>query len=231
MTFAIPPQTYVVVPAYNEAPALPATVGGLLQAGYQVVVVDDASTDDTPQVLDRQALHYLRHRVNLGQGAALQTGMDYARSLGAQWVIHFDADGQHRVEDLPALLAPLLGGQADVALGSRFLRGDTGTMPRGRRRLLRAAIWINGLFTGLWLSDAHCGLRALNRQALDRIRLRSNRMAHATEILTQIRRTGLRYTEVPVEVRYTDYARQKGQSFRHAFGILGDLILRNLFSP
>ena len=207
----MPSPIHVIVPAYNEGSVIRATVMELLEGGYQVIVVDDGSRDDTQAQLQNLDIHYLRHRINLGQGAALQTGMDYAKQLGAELVVHFDADGQHRVEDLPALLAPILAKEADIVLGSRFLV-DTSETPPFRRFLLKLGILVNGLFTGLWLSDAHNGLRAMNAKALASIRLQENGMAHATEILSEIRRHDLHYQEIPVQIRYSSYSRAKGQS-------------------
>ena len=225
-----PPATYVIVPAYQEGQVIRETLRGLVEAGYAVILVDDGSTDDTAQAIAGLPIWYLRHPINLGQGAALATGMAMARRLAAEYVVHFDADGQHRVADIPALLAPLLAGEADISLGSRFLDpAARAAIPAGRRRLLRLAIWVNYAFTGLRLSDAHCGLRALNARALAAIDLRSPGMAHATEILSHIRQQELRWQEVPVHIAYSPYARQKGQSSAQAIGILGDLIFRKIF--
>ena len=222
---------WIIVPAYNEAAVVFQTVQELCHAGYRVVVVDDASTDQTADKLRGLPCTVLTHPVNLGQGAALETGMQLARMESAQYVVHFDADGQHDAEDIAALLQPVIAGKVDISLGSRFLdkknRKDT---PVVRRMLLKAAILVNGLFTGLWLSDAHNGLRAMNNHALNSIRLRENRMAHASEILWEIRKHQLRYAEVPVKIHYSSYARGKGQSSWNALNILADLIFRRLSS-
>jgi hypothetical protein len=156
--------------------------------------------------------------------------MEFAKRKGATYVVHFDADGQHPAAGLSQLLAPLRAGTADVVLGSRFLRReDESNIPPIRKVVLTAARAVNGLFTGMWLSDAHNGLRALNQQALAVIQLTENRQAHATEILYQIRRNRLRAVEVPSSVTYTAYSRSKGQSSMNAFSVLVDLILNKLF--
>jgi glycosyltransferase involved in cell wall biosynthesis len=220
----------VVIPAFNEQDAITATVERLAEISCQVVVVDDGSTDNTWSLLNELPVHRLRHPVNLGQGAALQTGVRYAVRQGAQWIVHFDADGQHRVEDIAVLLAPLRRGEADVALGSRFLRTeDAMNVPTGRRVVLQTARIVNFLFTGLWLSDAHNGFRAMSRQAAELIDLKENGFAHATEILSEIRRHKLRYVECPTHIRYTDYSRAKGQRLTSAFNILCDLVLGKVF--
>ncbi|MEO1448273.1 MAG: glycosyltransferase family 2 protein, partial [Bacteroidota bacterium] len=186
---------WIIVPAYNEAPVILETLKPLIAAGYQVILVDDASSDGTRQLVESlSGVRYIRHAVNLGQGAALQTGMAYAHQQQARWVVHFDADGQHRLADIPVLLEPLVDGRADVALGSRFLsKAGRQAVPWRRRLLLKVGILVNFLFSGLWLKDAHNGLRALNHQALARIELKSAGMAHATEILQQIRNHHLRW--------------------------------------
>ena len=219
---------YVVIPSFNEGAAMRDVVASVLACGYEAVVVDDGSDVPAVQQLEGLECHCLRHALNLGQGAALQTGMDFALRHGADAVVHFDADGQHDVADIPRFLAELANG-ADVVLGSRFLRSsDVAAIPKGRRLMLRLARLVNGVFTGLWLTDAHNGFRALNRKALEAIDLRENRMAHATEILSQIRRNGLVVKEIPVTIRYSDYSRAKGQRWSNSLNILLDLILDKL---
>ncbi|MEM7367585.1 MAG: glycosyltransferase family 2 protein [Bacteroidota bacterium] len=221
---------FILVPAYNEEQVIRQTLQSLLPLGHQIVVIDDGSTDDTRQQLHDLPIHLLTHMVNLGQGAALQTGMHYALSAGAEIVVHFDSDGQHQASDIAALIQPILDKEADLVLGSRFLSDQPSGIPLSRKILLKSAIVLNGLLTGLWLSDAHNGLRAMNRKALTHIHIRENRMAHATEILSEIKKHGLRFKEVPVFIQYSAYAKAKGQSGWNAFNILSDLILHKLFS-
>ncbi|MEX2162612.1 MAG: glycosyltransferase family 2 protein [Anaerolineales bacterium] len=221
---------YVVVAAYNEGRVIRATLRPLVALGYSVVVADDGSRDNTWRQLADLGVHRLRHPFNLGQGAALQSAVSYALQQGAAYIAHFDADGQHSLEDLPGLLAPVMAGRADVALGSRFLRKeDWQAVPFSRRVLLKGAVVVNWLLTGLWLTDAHNGARAMTRKAAQRIVLRENGFAHATEILQQIRVHRLRYVERPTRIRYTEYSRLKGQRFWHAFDVFVDLMIRRIF--
>jgi polyprenyl-phospho-N-acetylgalactosaminyl synthase len=223
--------TFVVIPSYNEGKVIRHTILGLLGKNYTVVVIDDCSSDDTFSYISDLPIHYIRHPVNLGQGAALQTGMKYAILQDADFVIHFDADGQHNFEEIPHLLQPLLNNECDIVLGSRFLKKeDIESIPTSRRMLLRFATFVNAAFSGLLLSDAHNGFRALSKKAFHSIEFTENRMAHATEILMLIKKHNLRYKEVPVHVVYTEYSKEKGQSSWAAFKILLDLIINKLFN-
>ncbi len=161
----------------------------------------------------------LQHRINRGQGAALQTGMTYSLTRGAEAIVTFDADDQHSPADLPRLLQPVLSGECDVTLGSRFLGGNS-NVPWARRLLLRAARWVTWATSGLLLSDSHNGLRAFSRRAALAIYLRQDRMAHASEIYDQIAQDRLTFREVPVTVRYTSETLAKGQSAANAMNVL-----------
>jgi len=216
------PNVWVVVPAYNEADVLADVIIEVRAQGYQVVCVDDGSTDGSAQVARRAGANLVVHPANLGQGAAIQTGIDFALDRGADLVCTFDADGQHDAADLPILVAALAGQRADFALGSRFL-GSAVDLPPARQALLRAAIAFTRLSSGLRVTDTHNGLRAMTRRAAACIHLRHDRMAHASEILTQIRRSRLRMIEVPVTVRYTEYSLKKGQRSLSAIRVLTDL--------
>ena len=220
---------FIIIPAYNEHHCIREVVASLLtQDLNHIVIIDDGSTVPLADLLKDLSVTYLRHAVNLGQGAALQTGFNYAKSNCADIVVTFDADGQHDPKDIPNLLHPLLMNEADVALGSRFL-GPNKDIPAFKKMILHIARLINFLFSGLLLSDAHNGLRAFGVTALERIRLTENRMAHASEILFEIKRSNLRYKEVPVHISYSPYSRQKGQNSWDSIQILFDLILHKLF--
>jgi len=211
--------TWVVIPVYNEARAVGAVIRGLREHFPNIVCVDDGSSDGTWDVLRAEAPHALKHLVNRGQGAALQTGTTYALRQGAERIAHFDADGQHRVEDLARMAALVASGACDIALGDRFA-GDTSGIPAGRRLLLRTAVIFHRVSSGIELNDVHNGLRVLSRTAAERIELTADRMAHASEIVDLIARSGLRVSQVPVTIRYTDYSKAKGQSWTGGFRII-----------
>jgi glycosyltransferase involved in cell wall biosynthesis len=216
-------QAWVVIPAYQEAKVLRRVVAGVRGIGARVVVVDDGSSDRTTEEALAAGATVLRHAVNLGQGAALQTGIDYALARGASYVFTFDADGQHAPEFLLILEAALQQTGADVVLGSRTL-GKAVDIPMTRKLLLKAALAFTRLQTTLPVTDTHNGLRLFTRNAASRIRIRHTRMAHASEILSQIRELGLRFVEAPVTVQYTDYSLTKGQKITGAFQILADIL-------
>jgi len=222
-----PAGVWIVIAAYNEGAVIADVVRPLVGAGYAVVVVDDGSGDGTGGLARTAGAETVRHAVNRGQGAALQSGLRYALDRGARILVTFDADGQHAVDDLPRLLSPILAGDADIVLGSRFLE-HAAAVPPARRLLLRAAIAFTGAASGVKLSDAHNGMRALTRRAAARLDLRLDRMAHASEIIDQIARTGLRVVEVPVAVRYTPYSLSKGQRASHAARIAWDYLFSKM---
>ena len=169
--------------------------------GWSVVVVDDGS--NIPVVSQNHAVTILRHRFNLGQGAALSTGMQFIRSMNPSIAIHMDADGQHDVADIEKLAKPVMENKADIAIGSRFLeQSSIDAIPPARRWLLRVARWCNTLFTGANMSDAHNGFRALGPKAIQNLNWHAAGREHASEIVWRIRQLGLRYTEVPVHIRY-----------------------------
>lgn len=221
------PDVWVVIASYNEAPVIASVLADVQTTGHRILVVDDGSTDTTPDIAANARAIVVKHIVNLGQGAALQTGLDYALSHGADIIVTFDADGQHRASDIPSLIDALRKSGAQFALGSRFL-GKTVNMPLSRRILLKAATWFTRLTSGLYVTDPHNGLRAISRRGATAMHLTQNHMAHASEILHQIAKSGLKYVEVPVTVEYSRYSLEKGQGLGGSIAIIVDLFARRL---
>ena len=220
-------EVWVIIPAFNEAPRIEKSLAGLCERWPNVVVVDDGSSDETAETARRHPVWLVQHPVNLGQGAALVTGIRFALKHGAEFIITFDADGQHGVEDIDTLLEPLLRGEADIAFGSRFLGGTVG-IPKSRRLMLGAAVLLTRVLYGMPVTDAHNGLRAMSRKAAAALRITTNRMEHASEILERVREQHLRWTEVPVTIHYTDESLAKGQRTGAAFHLFIRLILEKL---
>jgi glycosyltransferase involved in cell wall biosynthesis len=227
----------ILMPAYNEPRRLAATLSGIRAraddlGGVAVFLVDDGSeppieAQSLPSPAAGFRLVLARHALNLGQGAALETARQLAlREPPFAAYVTMDADGQHRIEDLAALVAAVSSG-ADVALGDRF--GGNSNVPTQRRALIHGARLFERAITGLALSDAHNGFRAFSHRALSQVQIRENRMAHATEITRQISRERLSVVEVPVSVRYSGETLAKGQRSLGAFAILRDLFYRYLF--
>ncbi len=217
-------QTWFVIAAYNEESVIRSVVTEVRSTYTNVIVVDDGSTDDTGREAIGAGAILVAHSVNLGQGAALQTGITFALRRQAEYIVTFDADGQHRVKDVDAMLDALHAENCDVVLGSRFY-GTTENLPRLRWLTLKAAIFFTRLSTGLQLTDTHNGLRVIRAEAAKRIRLHQNGMAHASELLEQIAELNLSYTEVPVTIRYTEYSLKKGQKLSNSLNILMDLLI------
>ena len=218
--------TWVVIPLFNESQVISEVLESLLVEFSNVVCVDDASSDDSGQKALEAGAYLITHPINLGQGAALRTGMDFVlRQKGAQSVITFDSDGQHRVEDAISMLNRLNQGDVDIVIGSRFLDGRT--KPGFLKKIvLKTAIFFSNASTGVRLTDAHNGLRVLTIGSTKVIRITQNRMAHASEIISEISRNKLRVAEVPVHVIYTDYSKSKGQSILNSINILSDLFMK-----
>ena len=217
----------VVIAAFNEADVIGPVVRDIRQSYPNVVVVDDGSSDGTAACALASGAIILRHPVNLGQGAALQTGITYALARGGEFVVTFDADGQHACADIARMVRALIENDAEVALGSRFLGKAVG-ISTARRILLRLAVLFTRLTTGLKVTDAHNGLRVFTRAAARKVKITQNRMAHASELLDQVARHKMSYVEVAVTISYTNHSRAKGQTILGAADIFGDLVLGKL---
>lgn len=228
--------TWVVIAAHNEETTIQAVLESL--RAYRVLLIDDGSTDGTYGVAKQcewkrsagaPPIRVVKFERNCGQGFALRSAIRHAVMGGAKHIVTFDADGQHRAEDITAMLQPLVQGEADVTLGTRFGLASTAVqVPYLKSELLRLAVTFTRWSTGLNLTDTHNGLRAFTNAAAAKLELRQDRMAHASEILSQIACHKMRYKEVPVTIRYTEYSKSKGQSVWGAFRILRDLALAKL---
>lgn len=217
---------WVVVPLYNEAEVISQVVLELTASFANVVCVDDGSTDNSAELAAAAGARVLRHPINLGQGAALQTGFDYVLTHpGATHAVTFDADGQHQVADALEMLELARTKRFSVVFGSRFL--DKRTKPGIKKRVvLKVAVLVTRAVTGLRLTDAHNGLRVLSRETLQKVRLQQNGMSHASEIVHQIAKAKLACKEHPVELLYTEYSKRKGQSLLNSINILIDLLIK-----
>ena len=215
---------WLVIPLYNEATVVREVISQARETFPYIVVVDDGSNDDSARQAAAAGAIVVRHPVNLGQGAALQTGFSYIlEKTNANYVVTFDADGQHSTTDAAAMVAAAREEELAVILGSRFLQGPS-PVGRLKRLVLRTAAAVSSRTSGMHLTDAHNGLRVIRRDVLVQLNLKQNRMAHASEIIRKIGATGLPWREFPVHIVYTDYSRAKGQSLWNSVNILVDLL-------
>jgi glycosyltransferase involved in cell wall biosynthesis len=217
---------WIVVPAFNEAGMIGDVISDLRSVFPNVVCVDDGSGDDTGDIALQAGAHVVRHPVNLGQGAAIQTGVEYARRQpGAEVFATFDADGQHRVKDLATMIDRLDAGDVDIVIGTRFGPGVT-RPPLLKRVVLQTATRLSPRGRRLGLTDTNNGLRVFNKTVADGLDITMSGMSHATEIIMLIDENHWRVAEEPVEVLYTEYSKSKGQPLLNGVNIIFDGFLR-----
>lgn len=218
--------TWFVMPLFNESAVVSEVIRDLRRYYPLVVCVDDGSHDDSARIAAEAGAAVVRHPYNMGQGAALKTGIDYAlRDPHMRQIVTFDSDGQHQVADAAAMISLREEESVDVVLGSRFLDGRTkpGLI---KRIVLRVAVWYSNITSGVKLTDTHNGLRVFGREACEKITIEQNRMAHASEIVEEIGRHQLTVREHPVHILYTDYSRSKGQPILNSVNIVIDMLFR-----
>src|SRR6516225_11543216 len=174
------PDVWIVIPAFNEAAIIGEVIADVRSVFDHVVCVDDGSTDGTGEIARRAGAHLVHHPINLGQGAAIQTGVEYARSRpGARVFATFDADGQHRVADVLRMIERLRTDDLDIVIGTRFADHPPERMPVLKRLLLPIVAKLSPSSRKLHLTDAHNGLRVFNRTVADGLNLTMNGMSHA----------------------------------------------------
>lgn len=215
---------YLIIPAFNEARVLGENLKSVLEHGYSVVLIDDCSSDETGKIAAGFGVNVISHPINLGQGAALQTGIEFCLDQqDCDYIVTFDSDGQHDIKDVKPMVQYLVDNELDIVLGSRFL-GETLNMPWSRRILLKAAVTFGNFTSGVKLTDAHNGFRVMKKSSASQIQITQNRMAHASEIIEIIRQNGFRFAEHPVTIKYTDYSLAKGQNFFSSIRVFSEII-------
>jgi glycosyltransferase involved in cell wall biosynthesis len=217
---------WLVIPVFNEEAVIADVLAHVLETFPNVVCVDDGSRDGSYRRVLGSGAHLLRHPINLGQGAALQSGLTYALAQpGAEYFVTFDADGQHQVEDVVSMIGVLRGKEADVVLGSRFL-ATAEKVPWLKRLVLKSVVLLSGPSRKLGLTDAHNGLRAFTREVAEKIDIVQSGMAHASELVGFLAHSQFRVREIPVTIEYTEYSMSKGQSLLNGINIVFDLTFR-----
>lgn len=218
----------VIIPAYNEGSAIGGVIENLSKSFRHIVCVDDGSSDDTAQQISKTPASLVRHPINLGQGAALQTGIEYALlNPHVQYFVTFDADGQHQIKDVEKMITHLKEKKLDIVLGSRFL-GSAENISAKKKALLKLAVKFSNLSTGVRLTDTHNGLRVFNRFVAQNLDLKMPDFSHASEIIERIAEREFKHEEVPVTIVYTDYSRSKGQSMINAVNISFDVLINRI---
>lgn len=212
-------KTFVVIPAYNESRRIKDVLEGIKAAGLPAIVVDDGSKDSTLEWIKKYNVYALRHKTNLGKGAAIRTGCEAAFSMGADAIIMMDSDGQHKTEDLPKFMEKIESGKYDVVFGSRNMNLGVPLVRYIGNKM--ASVLISLLF-GVYISDLICGYRAVTKKAYTRMDLKSSDYGVETEMVIKTAKAKLRYCEIPVETIY--YDKFKGVTILDAVGILFDVI-------
>jgi glycosyltransferase involved in cell wall biosynthesis len=200
---------FIVIPAFNEESVIQDVIREVQGAGYKnIIVVDDGSSDDTQakasELLGKMAL---KHKINRGKGGATKTGIEAAKLLDADIIVTIDGDGQHNPGDIQKLIAPIIENEYDVVLGTRLLN------PKGMPWYKIIANHVGNFFTwllfGLWVTDSQSGFRAYSKHASEVINTKADRYEYDSEVIREIYIYKLKFTEVPITVRYTEYSMGK----------------------
>ena len=218
---------YLVVPAFNEEKTVSQIIEGIAQKGYNVILVNDGSKDKTLDFAIESKRKYpdrifvVSHVINRGLGAALKTGMVVALNKGAKYIVTFDADGQHEIEDIPKVCKPLQDGEADVVIGARPF--EDMPISKSFANLIMNALTL--LFYGKKVKDSQSGLRAFTAHAADVINIVSRGYGVSSEFIKEISDKNLRLSEVTITTIYTPETQNKGTDAIVGFKILTKMVI------
>ena len=211
----------VGIPAYNEENGIGSTVLGVKRYADEVVVVDDGSTDRTPVILEEADVTVLSHERNRGKGAAVRTLFEHVQGVECDALVLIDADGQHAPADIPTLARPVVGGDADMVIGSRYLDADDDDETPIYRRLGQQLLdYATSQVTGAELTDTQSGYRAFSPGALERISLTTDGMGVESEMIDSATTEGLEITERAIEARYDDLEGQTYNPIKHGLTVM-----------
>ena len=223
--------TFIIVPVYNEQEV----IGTVLQKikkfflSSNIICVDDGSSDNSVNEIIKEKVVLLRHIINLGQGAAIHTGIQYALKMNAKYFVTFDSDGQHSIVDAKKMLNFLVKKKLNIVLGSRFLKiKSKKKIPILRSIILFWAIKLSNLFYGIKLSDTHNGLRVFDFKFAKTLKIRMIGMSHPAEFVVNIKKNKFFYAEYPTNINYTKYSISKGQANINSFNILFDMLINKI---
>jgi glycosyltransferase involved in cell wall biosynthesis len=212
------------VPAFNEEKTIAKVVARAMRHVDRVVVVDDGSTDDTALIAGSLGAHVIRHDENKGYGAAIRSCFSAARDLAADVLVTLDGDGQHDPEQIPKVIEPILNGESDVAVGSRFHEGGREDIPRYRIVGMRMLNEATNRIAKQKVTDTQSGFRAYSRKAIDSIRVYETGMGVTSEINVRTGDSGLRIVEVPVQVAYRGLDSSSQNPLMHGLGIVSTIL-------
>jgi glycosyltransferase involved in cell wall biosynthesis len=219
--------TVIIIPAYNEGKVIADVLEDVLKRFKYVIVVDDGSSDNTKKEAEKTGAIVIS-QLNLGQGGALQTGIEYSLNLPVDYFVTFDADGQHDLHDVIKMRKIIKESEVDIVIGSRFLDQEADGMTRAKKALLKCGVWFTNVTSGLKLTDTHNGLRLFNRHVAETVDLQESGYQHASEFTDKIATNHYKYNEMSVHIIYTDYSRAKGQSLLNAVNIGFDVLLNKV---
>lgn len=217
-------EVYIVVPAKNEGDRVAKVVQSIIAEGYtNVIVVDDGSEDKTALYAKEAGATVLNHLVNLGAGAATQTGMEFALAKGARTIVTMDGDSQHFASDISNLVHHLNHQNLDLVIGSRFLEPNN-QIPTDRIVVNKLANWFSGIITGLFVTDSQSGMKAIHAKLASKMHFTFDGYEFCTEILKIAHQEKARFDEIPIQVKYSEELAGKGQSWRN----IGRMVFRLL---
>ena len=190
------------IPAYNEEKNIAKLIVQLQNKEYSIVVCNDGSTDMTGKIAEKMGVTVINHKRNLGYGAAIRSIFLKAQEIKAEILVTFDADGQHRVEDITSLIQPIKDDKADIVIGSRFLGQDESNIPKYRKTGIKIITKMANISGEKELTDSQSGLRSYNQRAIELITPSEKGMGVSTEILIKANNASLRIYEIPVKILY-----------------------------
>jgi glycosyltransferase involved in cell wall biosynthesis len=224
-------RVFIVITAYNVSDSIAAVVEELMQDGFKnIIIVDDCSTDNTLEVSKTiKDVKILHHIVNRGQGAALETGQKFALSQGAEYIVHYDGDGQHSPDKILQAVEILSSSDYEIAIGTRFGKGaERINMPFKKIVILKMGIIFTWFVSGIWLSDTHNGFRVIKASTIPKLAIKMDRFEHASEIIDYIKWKKIKYVEIPVKISYSEYSNMRGQKIWNSVNILLNVLVKKI---
>ena len=218
--------TYVVLPAYNEATRIRPVIVDIASKGYNMVIVNDGSSDNTLEVVKQvkkefpDKIHIFSLMINRGVGIATQTGFEAVLRFNPKYVVSMDSDGQHSADDLDEMIKPLVTGEAEAVIGVRPFED----MPKTRSFANSVMNFLTKIFYRVDVSDSQTGFRAITVDALDKISINAAGYLISSEFIREVNDNNIPFVEVPIQTIYTPETQAKGTNVTVALKILFQMI-------